>query len=56
MNGGSGKNHHLGAEHEAGAEADLEGEPSREFRVLLEQPVGRERDRRPLPANAPLGE
>jgi hypothetical protein len=26
--GGSGQNHHLGAEDESGAEADLEGEPS----------------------------
>ena len=27
--GGSGQNHHLGAEHESGAEADLEGEARR---------------------------
>src|SRR5688572_18771163 len=43
--GGSGQNHHLGAEHEAGAEADLEGEASRELRMLLEQPVRGEGDR-----------
>src|SRR6187402_3666194 len=42
---GSGQNHHLGAEHESGAEADLQGEAPREFGMLLEQAVGREGDR-----------
>src|SRR3954462_10481113 len=40
-----GEAHNLGPVDQTGAEADLQGEAAAELRMLLEQPVGRQRDR-----------